>query len=165
MRIETRVLAPSQSTPANLQQCLHAIDAAACAGADVLVLPPFVNYPPPWTADEVFSVATRVPGPFVEEIQERVRIRRIWVVFGVLERGDLRPDVLDARLVIAPTGHLAGLRRRPITIHADGTWDSDQATVERIEHDGWEFVVGGQIPALDMPTSAEGSGTRVFVYR
>jgi predicted amidohydrolase len=156
VRFQITHFTPTAATHENLRACLAAIDEASRLRPAVLVLPPFANYGAPIESPtQAYSVSTRVPGPFVEEIQERVRIRRVWVVFGVLERGDNSPDVFDTRLVITPSGHLAGLRRKQIVFDTGASWRVlDPEETSRIDGHGIDFVIGGD--RVDPPSASVG---------
>ncbi|HEY0420381.1 MAG TPA: nitrilase-related carbon-nitrogen hydrolase, partial [Acetobacteraceae bacterium] len=69
-----------QDKAANLVTALGLIDQAAAAGADLAVLPEYLDYL--GTDGGALEAAEPVPGPFVERIAMQARARGLWVLAG-----------------------------------------------------------------------------------
>jgi deaminated glutathione amidase len=80
MRVAACQMNSRQDKAANLDTALGLIDQAAEAGADLAVLPEYLDYL--GTDDGALEAAEPVPGPFIERIAMQARARGLWVLAG-----------------------------------------------------------------------------------
>ncbi|MHB0875965.1 MAG: carbon-nitrogen hydrolase family protein [Anaerolineae bacterium] len=112
MRAALVVHEVTRDVDANRRRLLTAVDNAAAAGADLVLLPEaaltgLVNTDDP-TAD--LALGEPVPGPFTAALAERSRRHRLYVAGGVLERDG--NTLYDSAVMLGPDGELALRYRR-----------------------------------------------------
>ena len=94
----------------NLARCLVSLNAAADAGAELVVFPEaaltgYVFH----TLDEAMPVAEPIPGPGTDAIADACRRRGVHVVVGLLEKD--RDDYYNATALIGPAGLIGKYRK------------------------------------------------------
>jgi predicted amidohydrolase len=94
---------------ANLARAVAMIEAASCAGCDVVVLPECLNTG--WTHPSAHDLATALPGRTSEALQQAAVRTDIWVVAGLVERDG--EHLHNSALLISPEGEIV-LRHRKI---------------------------------------------------
>jgi predicted amidohydrolase len=108
----------------SLARHLASIDAAADAGADLVVFPEISlqGYPSEVKRDarrlpEVYASAERVPdGPRVRRLLDAAAARGLYVVFGVTEAGDRAGVVYNTAVLGGPKGYLGRFRKCHVTL-------------------------------------------------
>ena len=92
----------------NLATCIRMIDAAAAAGARLMVLPEFCNRIS-WyrDQDQAWESAVELQGPFLAAIAERARCHRCYVLINVSLRR-VKPAITVTSLMYGPSGELLG---------------------------------------------------------
>lgn len=116
MRLALAQVSSSEDRERNLERCLDAMDAAAEAGAEMVVFPEIVlDRFFPQTRKEVCPVvpldlAEPVPGPTTERLAARAAKHRLVTVFNLYEI-DPRGRTFDSSPVIDADGTLLGVTR------------------------------------------------------
>ncbi|MBF6331172.1 nitrilase-related carbon-nitrogen hydrolase [Nocardia transvalensis] len=121
-RVAAAQLAAGTDVEANLETCLRLIDAAAEAGAELLVLPEFCNHLS-WYADRAHAhrMACRSGDFFLTAIAERAGRHRMFVKIGVtLARSDGRTT--GTGLLFGPDGRLLGESDKQILMGAENDY-------------------------------------------
>ncbi len=120
---------PTPDVVHNLTRALAALDAAAAAGAGVVVYPELALTPffPRYRRDPAAVLpAEPVPGPTTEAFQAAARRRGVVVVFNLYEQA---PDGLfDTSPVIDADGTLLGRTRMMHITHYEGFYEQDYYT-------------------------------------
>lgn len=108
-------------TAANLETFESYIAEAAEQGAHLVVFPEFalqqnpaLNSPSASIAEDELSYLNRtaesIPGPSTDKLVRMARTHRIWVAFGMTERG-LDSQLFNTSVVLGPTGVLGSCRK------------------------------------------------------
>ena len=106
LHVAAAQFATSDDVGENLDTCLEMIDAAAGAGAQLVVLPEFCNHLSVYDdAAHCRQVALDLDGPFVASVAAQARARRAYVVLtATVRRSD---GVTVTNLLLDPDGSLA----------------------------------------------------------
>jgi predicted amidohydrolase len=109
MRRNIRVAAAQCEAGANVDEnlatCLRMLDRAARDGADLIVLPEFMNHCSWYEgADHCLAVAVDLDGPFLAAVADRARRHRFHVVVNCTVRRER--VVTGTSLLYSPEGHL-----------------------------------------------------------
>ncbi len=97
--------------PRNLDTVLRGMDEAASQGARLIVFPECALTGYGYRGlEEALPHAQPLPGPASEAVARECRRLGVFVVAGMLERGD-RGEVYNACMLVGPTGHLGGYRK------------------------------------------------------
>ncbi|MQY20900.1 nitrilase-related carbon-nitrogen hydrolase [Nocardia macrotermitis] len=118
-RVAAAQLAAGTDVAANLDTCLRVVDAAAAAGADLVVLPEFCNHLS-WYADRAHAhrMACRLEDRFLTAIAERAARHAMYVKIGItLAREDGR--ITGTGLLYGPDGALLGQSDKQILMGAE----------------------------------------------
>src|SRR3954469_3253620 len=83
MRVAACQMNSKQDKAANLASALGLLDRAAEAGADLAVLPEYLDYL--GTDEGALAAAEPVPGPFVKGLAARARALGLWVLAGSVQ--------------------------------------------------------------------------------
>lgn len=133
-RVAAAQLAAGTDPEANLAACLRMIDAAAAAGAELVVLPEFCNHLS-WYDDRAHArrMACRLGDSFLSAIAARAARHRMYVKIGVtLARADGRTT--GTSLLYAPDGALLGESDKQILMGAENDYldagTDDSAVIE-----------------------------------
>lgn len=96
--------------PANLRTVTAKLDAAAAAGANLVLFPECVLTGYGVTdRRHAVSLAETLPGPATEEVAAVCRRRNLFAVFGLLERDGDR--LFNSCALVGPAGFVAGYRK------------------------------------------------------
>lgn len=110
----------------NLDKCLHWIDEAAKAGAQLLVLPEMAHRAPSFaSAAQAYEEAIGDGHPFLAGICAAARARRLWVSVNTFERGPY-PEVLDTSFLISADGAIVGRYHKHLLYISERTWIAPQ---------------------------------------
>lgn len=93
---------------ANIARALAAIDDAAKAGADVLVLPECLDFG--WPSEDARKGAEPIPGPSASLLAARAAAARILVVAGLSERAG--GQIYNAAILVDRDGTIVGHHRK-----------------------------------------------------
>jgi predicted amidohydrolase len=110
---------------ANRKQVVEAIDAAADAGADLVITPEYSMY---WDAKNIGTdpdYPEPLDGPFVSAVREAARARGIAVVAGMTETLDDDPRSSNTLVAVDAGGELLGVYRKVHLYDAFGFRESD----------------------------------------
>jgi predicted amidohydrolase len=105
MRVAACQMNSRQDKVANLGTALGLIDQAAEAGADLAVLPEYLDYL--GSDDGALDAAEPVPGPFIERVAAQARARGLWVLAGSVHARMLDGRCRNASLLIDRHGQVA----------------------------------------------------------
>ena len=105
MRIAACQMNSRQDKAANLDTAFRLIDQAAEAGADLAVLPEYLDCL--GTDDGALGAAETVPGPFIARVAARARIRGLWVLAGSVHARGPDGRCRNASLMLDRHGHVA----------------------------------------------------------
>ncbi|HUF80211.1 MAG TPA: carbon-nitrogen hydrolase family protein [Burkholderiales bacterium] len=93
-----------KDTHANLAKCLAAVETAAAAGADLIVLPELCNNPGPFdTRESAWAVAEPVGGPWAQGMAASAKAHGVYVAYNVLARAE-RPYTYVTTYLVDPIG-------------------------------------------------------------
>jgi len=121
-RVAAAQFAAGTDAAVNLQACLRAVDSAAEAGADLVVLPEFCNHLS-WYADREHArrEACRIGDDFLTAVSERAAQHGIYVKIGVsLARDDGRTTA--SSLLYGPDGALLGESDKQVLMGAENDY-------------------------------------------
>ncbi|MFC9871822.1 nitrilase-related carbon-nitrogen hydrolase [Nocardia salmonicida] len=121
-RVAAAQLAAGTDVGVNLDACLRMIDAAAAAGAELVVLPEFCNHLS-WYEDRAHArrMACTPGDTFCGSIAQRARRHRLFVKIGVtLARADGRTT--GTSLLFGPDGELLGESDKQILMGAENDY-------------------------------------------
>jgi predicted amidohydrolase len=97
--------------PRNLDTVLRGMDEAARQGARLIVFPECALTGYCYRGlEEALPHAQPLPGPASEAVARECRRLGVWVVAGMLERGD-GGEVYNACMLVGPAGYLGGYRK------------------------------------------------------
>jgi predicted amidohydrolase len=105
MRVAACQMNSRQDKTANLDTALRLIDQAAEAGADLAVLPEYLDYL--GTDDGALDAAELAPGPFIERVAAQARARGLWVLAGSVHARGPDGRCRNASLLIDRHGRIA----------------------------------------------------------
>ncbi len=103
-----QILVESGRPDANIARALAAIDAAAIAGADVLVLPECLDFG--WACDDARAGAEPIPGPRAALLAARAGAAGIMVAAGLTERAG--GVIYNAAILVERDGTIVGQHRK-----------------------------------------------------
>ncbi|MBI4290550.1 MAG: carbon-nitrogen hydrolase family protein [Betaproteobacteria bacterium] len=93
-----------KDTGANLAKCLAAIETAAAAGAQLIVLPELCNHPGPFDSREsAWAAAEPAGGPWAQGMTASAKARGVYVAYNILTRSE-RPYTFITTCVVDPNG-------------------------------------------------------------
>ena len=101
---------------ANLEKTLHFIGEAAQKGADLVVLPEFLNHCS-WYQDQAhcFEVSVALEDPFISAIKEKAKDHGLYVVANVTLRRD-HGKVTGTSLLVDPSGGIISMTDKQVLI-------------------------------------------------
>jgi deaminated glutathione amidase len=105
MRIAACQMNSRQDKAANLATALALLDQAAEAGADLAVLPEYLDYL--GTDDGALHAAEPIPGPFVESLAAKSRALGLWVLAGSVHARGPDGRCRNASLLLDRQGRIA----------------------------------------------------------
>jgi len=103
-----QIIVESGRPDANIARALAAIDAAAIAGADILVLPECLDFG--WACDDARAGAEPIPGPRAALLAARAGAAGIVVAAGLTERAG--GVIYNAAILIDRDGTIVGQHRK-----------------------------------------------------
>ena len=121
-----------------LQACLLAIDEAAAAGADLVLLP---EYSSAWESRLGIELAQREDGPFLKAIRGRAATAGIAVVVGLVQGGKSVGRATNVTWAISRDGELLGSYAKVHLYDAYGARESDLLDAGDPNSDGAPLVV------------------------
>src|SRR5262245_54793147 len=95
-----QILVEPGRSQANLDRAVDAVQQAAAAGCEVVVLPECLDIR--WGDPAAREFAQPIPGPSIERLQEAARKHDIHVTAGLVERAGNR--LFNAAVLISPSG-------------------------------------------------------------
>lgn len=128
----------ADSIRSNIARCAELTErCVAATGAELVVLPETATtgFTPGVGSDELWQLASELPGLMSESLQEVARRLGVHIVVGTYERGDVRGVVHNSAALIGPTGDVLGVYRKThpfcTELVANGGWvtPGDEATV------------------------------------
>ena len=105
MRVATCQMNSRQDKAANLAVALDLLDRAAGAGAQLAVLPEYLDYL--GTDAGALDAAEPVPGPFIERLAARARALGVWVLAGSVHARAPDGRCTNASLLLDRQGRVA----------------------------------------------------------
>jgi len=129
--IATAALAGSYDVDLNTKRHIELMEAAAAAGADLVVFPEISlqGYPPdfarfyPERIKAAFENAEAAPGgPHVEDIAERAKELGVYVIYGMNELGDTPGVIYNTAVLTGPEGFVGKYRKVHVGITEQLTW-------------------------------------------
>jgi predicted amidohydrolase len=103
------------SVKANLAACVDLVERCmAATGAELVVLPETATtgYTTGLDPDSLWDLASEVPGPVTEPLQETAARLGVHLVAGTYERGQARGTLHNTAVLIGPTGEVLGSYRK-----------------------------------------------------
>ncbi len=98
----------------NLRKGLRCIDEAASSGANIVCLPELFHsgYDLNILKNRLSEASADVPGPVTDELGKKASQHKIYVIAGLIERGEIPGTVYVSAVLIAPNGELQGRYRK-----------------------------------------------------
>jgi len=106
----------------NLNRMGDLIIKAADKGANIIVFPETALTGYAFSPDKAPSLAEKIPGPSTERIEKLAAKYNVYVIFGMVERGD-GDAVYNTAVVVGPTGFMGTYRK--VHIFTMETWASN----------------------------------------
>lgn len=137
------------------------------SGAELVVLPETAStgFVTGLDADELWDVASEIPGPVTEPLQEAARDLGVHLVWGTYERGPERGVVHNASVLIGPSGDVLGVYRKTHPFGTElryrGGWVTPGDEVSVVETPlgriGQIICFDGDYPELSRITAVRGA--------
>ncbi|RYV50497.1 carbon-nitrogen hydrolase family protein [Pengzhenrongella frigida] len=124
VRVTLGQVAVGADHAANLRQAVAAVDAAAAAGSDLLVLPEYASGLDPRGPGA--QDAEPLSGPFVQALRDRAAATGVAVIAGTTLPGASADRAVNAVVAVDGTGSLVGVYRKVHLYDAFGQRESDR---------------------------------------
>lgn len=121
-RVAAVQLAVGDDVDANVSKCLHFLEEAARAGAQLAVFPEFCHLPSAFRSGaQAHAVAVTDDHPFLASMQAGARRHGLWVAVNAFEKGPF-PQVFDTTFLVSSDGELAGRYRKHLLFGPERNW-------------------------------------------